>query len=180
MPRKQSRSWFGTLNNYTDQDVLDLRHFDCIYLVIGYHVGQKSHIPHLHALVQFKNPRGWPKLSPRYHWESRRGTVQQAIDYLNKDGRLEEFGSRPRDQKRIDEQWEEFVASIHEGTVDKYSRMYAIHEGYARRRLAELKPRRDYQGDLKAKNIWLWGPLEQVRAGWCERHLIHLRSTRST
>lgn len=28
----------------------------------------------------------------------------------------------------------------------------------AKRRMAELKPRRDYQGDLKAKNLWIVGP----------------------
>lgn len=157
---KQSRSWFGTLNNYTDQDLVDIRNFECVYKAIGFHVGEKSHLPHIHVVVQFKNPRGWPKkgLTNRYHWEPRRGSVAEAINYLNKEQRLEEFGDRPQDPKGIDAHWQEFVESIHSGTVDKDSRMYARYEGYANRRMAELKPRRDYQGDLKAKNLWIWGP----------------------
>lgn len=155
---KQSRSWFGTLNNYTEEELAQVRAFECLYKAIGFHVGEVSHLPHIHVVVQFKTPRGWPKLSPRFHWESRRGSVSEALEYLNKNGRLEEFGERPADKKGIDETWKEFVESIHAGTVDKDSRMYARYEGYAKRRMAEVKPKRNYDGDLKAKNLWIWGP----------------------
>ena len=157
---QQSRSWIGTLNNYTEGDLQAIRQFECLYKAIGFHVGSKSHIPHIHVLVQFKNPRGWPKkgLTNRYHWEPRRGSVTQAINYLNKESRLEEYGERPADPKSYEEGFDELVDQIKEGHVDKYSLAYANHEGYANRRLAETKPRRNYDGDLKDKNIWIWGP----------------------
>lgn len=156
--RQQSRSWIGTLNNYTEQELDEVRHIACEYLAIGFHVGEKSHLPHIHVLVQFKNPRGWPKVSNRFHWEKRRGTVEQAVNYLNKNNQLEEHGARPQDRKDIDAVWTEFVASIHNNTVDKDSKMYARYEGYAKRRLAELKPKKDFQGELSSKNLWISGP----------------------
>lgn len=156
--RQQSRSWFGTLNNYTAEELEQVRAFDAPYVAIGFHIGEQSHLPHIHVLVQFKNPRGWPKLSTRFHWEKRRGTVQECLNYLNKNNQLEERGARPPEPKDIHEEWTQFVESIHNNEVDKDSKMYARYEGYAKRRLAELKPKKDYQGELDAKNIWICGP----------------------
>lgn len=156
--RVQSRSWVGCLNDYTDEDVAALKALTYTYLAIGHHVGEKRGRPHIHIVIQFKNPRGWPKTNKRIHWEIRRGNIQQNLNYLNKNNRLEEFGERPRDPKGIDEQWDEFVSELRQGRVDKYSRMFARYEGYARRRLAEVVPKKDYDGDLKAKNLWIWGP----------------------
>lgn len=155
--RLQSRSWFGTLNNYTDEELLEIRTFDCLYKAIGFHTGEKSHLPHIHCIIQFKTPRGFPKLSKRWHWETRKGSVKEALDYLNKQNRLEEYGERPCD-KSVNSQWPSFVASIHDGTVDKDSLMYARYEGYVKRRLAELTPRRTFDGELSYKNIWIVGP----------------------
>lgn len=178
--RQQSRSWFGTLNNYTPEELNAVREFraSCVYLAIGFHVGEKSHLQHIHIFVQFKNPRGWPKLSPRIHWEKRRGKVEEAINYLNKENRLEEFGVRPQDRKDIDEQWADFVESIHTNTVDKDSKMYARYEGYAKRRLAELKPKRDFDGELRSKNLWIYGPpgvgkSRMVRQTFCSSQIYH-------
>lgn len=172
--RVQARSWFGTLNNYTDQELAEVREFQnrCEYLAIGFHVGEKSHIPHIHVLVQFKNARGWPKVSNRFHWEIRRGNVIQAVNYLNKESRLEEYGQRPIDRKSRAEEWAEFVQSIHQGTVDKDSILYARYSTYAERRMAELKPRSIYQGDLKDKNLWIVGP-----AGCGKSRMVHLAFT---
>lgn len=166
-PRARSRSWIGTLNNYTDEELQQLRDAPCVYMALGFHVGEKSHLPHVHILIQYTNPRVMPRFNRRIHWEPRRGTVTQAINYLNKEQRLEERGDRPRDPQGIDEQWQAFVESIHAGTVDKDSRMYARYEGYARRRLAELAEKKDYDGDLSAKNIWIWG-----RAGAGKSRLV--------
>lgn len=156
--RRQARSWFGTLNNYSEEELLELRTFDCIYKAIGFHVGEKSHIPHLHCVIQFKNPRGFPKLSKRWHWEPRMGKIEEAINYLNKENKLEEFGDRPQDKRDISQEWSEFVHSIHSGTLDKDSKIYARYRSYALSRLAELRPRKDYEGDLSHKNLWIWGP----------------------
>lgn len=156
--RVQSRSWFGTLNNYNDAELIELRCFDCVYKAIGFHVGQKSKLPHLHCVVQFKNPRGFPKLSKRWHWESRKGDIKQAIDYLNKDNKLEEYGDRPPEKKDLADEWADFVSSIHKGQVDQDSMMFARYRSYTLHRLADLRPRKDYEGELRAKNVWIWGP----------------------
>lgn len=156
--RVQSRSWFGTLHDYQQEDIDALRSLSFVYLAIGHHFGEKTGRPHIHILIQFKTPRGWPKTNKRIHWEKRRGTITQALNYLNKESRLEEYGERPPDRTGIDEVWDEFVAGLREGRVDKYSRMFARYEGYALRRLAESRPKIDYEGDLDAKNLWIWGP----------------------
>lgn len=156
--RQQSRSWFGTLNNYTQEELLELRTFDCEYHAIGFHVGEKSKLPHLHCVVQFKNPRGFPKLSKRWHWEPRKGDITQALNYLNKDHKLEEYGDKPPEKRSPEDEWKDYVSLIHKGQVDQDSKLFARYRSYTLHRLADLRPRRDYEGELSAKNVWIWGP----------------------
>lgn len=171
--RMRSRSWIGTLNNYTQEELQQLKDAmaNYVYGAIGYHVGEKSHLPHVHILIQSRNAQSMPRINRRIHWEKRRGTVSQAINYLNKESRLEEFGTRPSDPTPISDTWNEFVQSIHAGNVDKDSQMYARYRNYAEHRLSQLKPKIDYEGTLSHKNIWIQGPAgcgksSMVRKTW--------------
>lgn len=167
---KKTRSWFGCLNNYTTAEIEQLHLLPCRYMALGFHVGKKSELPHVHIDIEYKNKVVRPKFNSRIHWDPRNGTLEQALAYLNKEDKLEERGDRPRltAQGDIHGKWEEFVESIHEGNVDKDSQMYARYSGYADRRMSELHPSRTFQGELDVKNLWICGP-----AGCGKSRLAH-------
>lgn len=96
MSRVTSRSWLGCLNNYSNAELEQLKAHECRYMALGFHVGLKSKLPHVHIEVEYKSARARPHFNSRIHWEKRRGTLKQALDYLNKEDKLEERGDRPR------------------------------------------------------------------------------------
>ena len=68
----RSRSWLGTLNNYTDAELELLKAHECRYMALGFHVGLKSHLPHVHIDVEYKTMKTRPKFLARIHWEVRK------------------------------------------------------------------------------------------------------------
>lgn len=156
---KKSRSWIGCLNNYTVLELDQLKAVPCVYCALGFHVGAKSELPHVHIDMEFKNQVHRPKFNPRIHWEPRRGNIEQALAYLNKEDKLEERGVRPRMPQRggKDQVWASFIDSIHAGEVDKDSIMYARFSSYADRRVSELNASKTFDGELPSKNLWICG-----------------------
>lgn len=99
------RGWVFTINNYTEQDEQQLRLLGrtrdtegLAYLVYGRETGA-SGTPHLQGYLEFETPQRLAKLqrlvSPRGHYERRRGSPKQAADYAKKDNDFEEFGDCP-------------------------------------------------------------------------------------
>ena len=76
--------WVFTLNNYTDDDKpLD---WPCEYVIYQKEKGA-SGTPHLQGYVEFKTNKRLSavrKICSTAHWETRKGTQQQAIDYCTK------------------------------------------------------------------------------------------------
>lgn len=102
MARVKDYCW--TLNNYTDDEVMELRtlglHPDVAYMVFGYEVGEQEGTPHLQGYICFKDrkrigaarkmmPKRVAKFSPREK------SHKEARDYCKKDGQYEEFGTDP-------------------------------------------------------------------------------------
>lgn len=136
----------------------------------------KRNAPHAHIYVAFQRAvRLSTKNTCGCHIAKCRGTSKQNVAYIKDHHPIEvcEKGTLPEnDGDGVDKQaWDKFVQSIHDGTVDKDSRLYAQYEGYARRRMAELKPKRTYNGDLKAKNLWLWGKQRTGKSYWVDNFL---------
>ena len=93
------RHWTFTLNNYIEDDIIELRSTApfCKYLVYGKEVGD-SGTPHLQGFVSFSNARQVKVLhnwfNRRAHWEVARNP-RKAAQYCKKDGDFEEFGGDP-------------------------------------------------------------------------------------
>lgn len=109
------RGWVWTLNNYTDEEVIYLRHTFTTqtevtnnnsatirYSVFGYEICPTTGTPHLQGFTEFTNARTLMScrrlLSDRAHFEPRRGTPEQAAIYCKKGGVFEEFGTLPEGQ----------------------------------------------------------------------------------
>lgn len=107
----RSRTWVFTLNNYTDEEkaavetLVDPPGF-ARYVCYGLERGEGG-TPHLQGYIELESKRvlGSLKRLPglsRAHFEPRRGTQEQAIDYCRKDGEFYEFGERLRPGRRTD------------------------------------------------------------------------------
>lgn len=100
MSSRQSKYWVFTLNNYTDDELLDIHLLgettDVTYLVYGKEVGE-SGTPHLQGYVELASRcrlSGIRKLlGSRGHYEPRKGTAAEASKYCKKDGVFMEYGT---------------------------------------------------------------------------------------
>lgn len=94
---KKFRNYCWTLNNYTDEDEMNIQELfgEAKYVVYGREIGQNG-TPHLQGYIEFKNPRAFNAvcklLGGKAHVEARRGTAKEAADYCKKDGNVFEIG----------------------------------------------------------------------------------------
>ena len=126
-------------------------------MALGFHVGLKSKLPHVHIEVEYKVARAMPKFNKRIHWEKRRGTLKQALDYLNKEDKLEERGDRPRLDAKITTTTAEHYEDACQGIVHPESAIYIKYRNYFDSVAAAHAPDKTYNGELHCKNIWIWG-----------------------
>lgn len=104
-----STRWCFTLNNPSEdeeQAVVSFLEGSCRYGIFGREVGE-SGTPHLQGFLILPSPQRLSylrrRLSPRAHYETARGTSEEARDYCTKDGDFEQFGDFPSQQgKRSD------------------------------------------------------------------------------
>lgn len=132
------------------------------YTVYGKEVGE-SGTAHLQGYMCFKTLKSLKsikKLHPTAHWETRRGSHEQARDYCKKDGDFVEFGEEPMSQKekgaagkRV---YEEAFELAKRGQIDDIpeplrTRFYSTYK----------KIRKDYQvvpdAISELENLWYWG-----------------------
>lgn len=101
----RARSYCYTLNNPTEDEIVQMRDVEAVYHVFGHEVGE-SGTPHLQGFLHFENARSLSvlkkKVNSRAHYEIMKGTHDQAIEYCMKEGNYEEFGERPEPGKRSD------------------------------------------------------------------------------
>jgi hypothetical protein len=166
MPAFQAKDFCFTLNNYTQDELCELKRLDgderVCYLVCGEESGE-SGTPHLQGFVQFERKitvAGIKRLfgSTRYHVEVRRGTPEQAAEYCKKENNYFEFGSirthgqgHRSDLARIKASLDEGasladIADAHFDSFIKYNRGLRLY--------MDIKiKQRHYQTQV----IWYWG-----------------------
>nr|WCR62244.1 MAG: replication associated protein [ssDNA virus sp.] len=98
-----SRNYCFTLNNYSEEEYQFMLSMGT-YCIIGREVGE-SGTSHLQGYIEFKSPTRFDTLknrSPRAHWEARKGSQEQAVNYCKKDGMFEERGEMKNQGSRGD------------------------------------------------------------------------------
>lgn len=156
------RDWVFTINNPGEFDDIDIER--CIdsstYLCYGIEEGE-SGTRHYQGFVMFTNAKhlaSIKKILTRAHIEPRRGTVEQAIAYCEKDGDFHEWGERPLSKKSQKERWLWVINRAEDGDLDTikqeepaiYLRYLSTLHGLKRRRLGTL--------DGQLQNEWWYGP----------------------
>jgi len=110
MAHAQSKRWCFTLNNPTEEDLInignvsnDLESHDLTYIVYGREVGDNG-TPHLQGFCCFSSRKRFNTvrgvLGHRCHLEAARGTSLQAADYCKKGNDWDEFGEPPVERTR--------------------------------------------------------------------------------
>lgn len=159
----RSRSWCGTLNNYSDDEYSSLKNAKVRYAVIGKEVGKQG-TPHLQFFLYFatmKSLHQVKEINNRAHWEIAKGNVDQNFSYCSKDGMFEEVGERPTSQKEkglagkraYEEAWELAKKGDIEGIdagirIHCYATLNKIAHDYAPRP----------ESIVALEHEWRWGP----------------------
>ena len=99
-------------------------------MALGFHVGVKSKLPHVHIALEYATQRARPKFNSRIHWEQRRGTLKQALDYLNKEDKLEEREIDLVLIIRVQTSFEDHYNDAVNGVVHPDSAMYVRYRMY--------------------------------------------------
>lgn len=164
---ERSRSFCFTWNNPDEETEASLARLGeeqgTKYLCFGREVGEQG-TPHLQGFVMFRNPRSARAVSamfPRWHTEIKRGTLEQAIKYCEKDGDFQEYGERPKTPKEKGaaerERWESAWNSAKAGLLEEISPSKRIRYYSAIRKIGK-----DYMSkpsDLETVcGVWIYGP----------------------
>lgn len=166
MANNRSRAWCFTLNNYSDNEYYQLvGHDETIltstnikYLIVGKEVGANL-TPHLQGYIVFTNAvrlATCKALIPRAHWETRRGTHEQARAYCMKEFNYVERGTPPMSQEEKGEAGKQSIELrwklAKEGKFEELPpEMIKTYE-YIHRKAIQKK-------DLdKIENYWIVGP----------------------
>lgn len=163
----RSRSWCFTLNNYTEAERDEARALSAVYVVFGYERGEEG-TPHLQGYIQLKDAKTLSavrKMLPRAHWEARKGTIDQAVDYCKKDGDWEEYGEKPMTQKEKGDankkRWRLINEKAEEGDEEwlKENEPHVYHTALATFR-SHKKARTEVLGyaDIDTPHEWWVGP----------------------
>lgn len=153
------RSAFITINNFTEDDIQLLDKIDYNYMMIAYHVGKKSGLPHIHICVHFKKRILGTELKsfvPRGNILPLRGTAEQCRTYFEKGGDIVfEDGVVPVQGRRRD------IDMIREMVEDGSTYKEIIRQGANYQQLKYAEKVLDYmerERDFKTISFWISGP----------------------
>lgn len=103
------RAYCFTINNYTDQNIDELRRYaslpGCRYITWGKETAPTTGTKHLQGYLYHASGTTIRALSKKItgaHWEQARGSPEQNRDYCHKDFDFEEYGELPNQGKRTD------------------------------------------------------------------------------
>lgn len=93
MSRQRSRQYCFTINNYTDEDIIQWNNLEKTYgtkilWIYGLEIGEDKKTPHIQGYICFENPRDFKSLKkdfPKAHIEKAKGNKKQNFDYCKKD-----------------------------------------------------------------------------------------------
>lgn len=178
--RSRSRKWCFTINNYTEEQYLDLISVENLlsvrYLIVGKECARSTGTKHLQGAVVFKNARtmGGVKAvlkSHSAHLEIMGGTFKQASDYCKKELCFFEYGDLPLDPSGKAElykaRWASMIELAKNGDIDDigeeepqlYVSHYRTWKAIARdTQVAPAALESEFRKPTGDRNVWIYGP----------------------
>lgn len=106
----RAKYWVFTMNNYTNEDVARLRditttHNEVVaFISWGFEIAPTTGTPHLQGQLELRAQLRWNQvrslLGPQAWLAVRRGTFEQAEEYVEKGGEHEQYGERVSSERR--------------------------------------------------------------------------------
>lgn len=142
---EQSRRWFITLNNYTADELEQLKRVEAKYILLAKEVGQGG-TPHIQGVISFctnKRRSALQRINPRIHWE-RVIDFEAAVNYCLKED-TSPFIKDKREQGSRNDMKDACAIVVAKGykavARDFPSQFVRYHGGFRALRAATLEPR---------------------------------------
>ncbi len=163
----RAKHWFLTINNPTWEDGQAFTEDGgttmaphLAYLMLGSHKGEKKKTPHIHAVIALKKQLRFnavKKLYPRANISKRKGTVEECAVYLDKEGTMQEWGTRPASlSQRNKRNWDQAFQLAKEGKLDEIPSDMLIRYYHAFKRIRQDNPPK-YEDLDSHQNYWVVG-----------------------
>lgn len=144
------RGFSFTLNNYTEDEIVQIKAIDARYLCYGKELAPETGTPHLQGYVYFINARRCASvlalLPIRAHVEISKGTAGQNRTYCEKDGDFYEQGECPVDGRTKGDlsadRWADIVRLSRLGDFEQILAKYPAEYGTRLRSLEYLHSKR--------------------------------------
>jgi hypothetical protein len=183
--RKQAGAairWCFTYNNYNEEDeelenFNDFLKMDCKLAIVGKEKAPTTGTKHLQGYVELyyrQRLTALKKINNKIHWEQAKGDRIQNYNYCTKEGDIyfKKGTTEWQRKKAQDDKWGEAMELAQEGKLSElqalYPAIYTSHIGAFQRIAAEeeIKRLEIYNGELRRKNIWLWGEPGTGKSRW--------------
>lgn len=179
--RDRARNWVFTINNFNEADedcVIGLSDDDDVQRIIAEHEHLDEGTPHIQGYVSFYTPQ-WrvnvlTRLGGRAHLEPAMGGWKQNVAYCTKENLV--IVSKNCDENRDGVQNGKVTIDVINAakTMDPWAfeDMYPLVWFHHRNQIlnvmmdAALRRVENWDGELKDKNIWLWGPAGVGKSKW--------------
>ncbi|APG55803.1 Rep [Circular ssDNA virus sp.] len=191
MNRRRGRRWVFTWNNYTDDDVIYLQQAgeamklgprDIDYIVFGKEVGE-SGTPHLQGYIHFSQMVDGTMLGRmlrhKCHTEIARGSEADAAAYCKKDGIFFERGQMRGRETLTKTKASRMIERINEGAnfqeiMNDFAELAVRYQTSIKSLITDAQMQRwnekgPWNGDLHAKNFWVWGPAGSGKSTWARK-----------
>ncbi len=183
--KKQSqpaRHWFLTINNPTDDDIGAFYTDDrvlaphLLYVMIGWHIGARSKIPHVHVVIYLKEKlrmTALKKFHPRADIQPRRGKLVDCAVYLGKDNPVNEIGKRPAEhigQSTMKDRWANTLLCAQEHRIYEAEPMMIVRYIGNLKRIKADHPKRLASLPVKKCHYWIYNPISDAGKTWYAEH----------
>ena len=174
--QSRARGWCFTINNFTEEEK---NHVTAAILSAKYGIAETEHTdgdgtPHIQGYIYFDYQRSFNVvkdiIGQRAHLEPAKGNPQQNYDYCSKENTV--FAMKDLPKKGLKPSFLEKLKDIDELSMDQFEDKYPEFFFYNFERIQKIKTRhqkrsaKDFSGDLKAKNYWLWGEPGVGKTRW--------------
>lgn len=176
--------WFVTINNYTVEDVQKIESDDvltsCKYLIYCKEKAPSTGTDHIHIYFRlrkrlFKNTI--KKWFPRGVIELAKGSELSCYEYISKTGNFKEFGNKYKTaEDYVDKtrRIENILKDVMTLSVSEFEILHPWEAFNHKKKLEEwkfshMKKCGPWNGELKVKNIWLWGPPGCGKSMWAHQ-----------
>lgn len=182
----QNKKFFITINGQIDDVNALFDEQSMQYMAVCMEAAPTTGHLHYHVFVCYHQRRRLTavvKDFPHSNVQVAKGTFNQVLDYLTKDGNLIfEKGEKPEDRRRsaptpTESRFLEMVNDAKKGNLNKECLLYARYRTYFDQLEMQNMLRFAWMGELSSKNIWIYGPPGSGKSRMVQEYIESSKST---